>query len=58
MTVETLALTEDGDHTYVVVLAEDGLNRYYPFDKTPDWIPRPAAAWQAIVSELAAEVLA
>ena len=52
-------ITEDGDHTYVTVFAEDGLNRsYYPFDKTPDWVPRPTASWHAIVSELAAEVLA
>ena len=53
-------ITEDGDHTYVTVLAEDGLNRsyYQPFDKVPDWVPRPPAAWHAIVSELATEVLA
>ena len=53
-------ITEDGDDTYVVVLAEHGLNRsYWPDDEPiPDWIPRPAVAWQAIVSELAAEVLA
>ena len=51
-------ITEDGDHTYVTVFAEDGLNcSYYPFDETPDWVPRPTASWHAIVSELA-EVLA
>lgn len=52
-------ITEDGDHTCVTVFAEDCLNRsYYPFDETPDWVPRPTASWHAIVSELAAEVLA
>ena len=54
-------ITEDGDHiTYVTVFAEDGRNRSYypPFDKAPDWVPRPTASWHAIVSELAAEVLA
>ena len=53
-------ITGDGDHTYVTVLAEDGLNSSYypPFNTAPDWVPRPRAAWHAIVSELAAEVLA
>ena len=52
-------ITEDGDHTYVTVFAEGGLNRSYcpPFD-APDWVPRPPASWHAIASELAAEVLA
>lgn len=51
---------EDGDHTYVTLFAEDCLNRSYhqPFEKAPDWVPRPTASWHAIVSELAAEVLA
>ena len=54
------AITEEGDdHTYVTVFAEDGLKRSYrPFDKAPGWVPRPPASWHAIVSELAAEVLA
>ena len=55
------AFTEDGDlGDRAIVLAEHGLNRsYWPDDEPiPDWIPRPAVAWQAIVSELAAEVLA
>ena len=53
-------ITEEGDHTYVTVFAEDNLNRSYypPFDAAPDWVPRPPDSWHATVSELAAEVLA
>ena len=53
-------ITEEGDHTYVTVFTEGGLNLSYwpPFDKAPDWVPRPPAAWHAIASVLAAEVLA
>ena len=52
-------ITEEGDYTYVTVFAEDGLNRSYypPFDKAPNWVPRPPASWHAIVSELAAEII-
>ena len=52
-------ITEEGDCTFVTAFAEDGLNRsYYPFDKTPDWVPRPPDSWHATASELAAEALA
>ena len=51
-------ITEESDHTYTVVLAEDNMNRYYRPNHIPDWVPRPPAAWNALVSELAAEVLA
>lgn len=53
------AITEEDDHTYVTVFAEDFLNRSYWPDQIPDWVPRPPASWHAIVSDdLAAEVLA
>lgn len=51
-------ITEESDHTYTVVFAEDGRNRYYRPNHIPDWVPRPPAAWNATVSGLAAEVLA
>ena len=53
-------ITEDGGYTYATVFAADDMNRSYypPFVDAPDWVPRPPAAWHAIVSELAAEVLA
>ena len=51
-------ITEEGDHTYVTVFAEDGLNRTYWPSYPPDWVPRPPDSWHATVSELAAEVLA
>lgn len=53
-------ITEERDLTRALVYAEDGMNRsHYPDDdEIPDWVPRPATSWHAIVSELAAEVLA
>ena len=54
-------ITDGRDLTRAVVYAEDGMNRsYYPADDDPipDWVPQPAASWNAIVSDLAAEVLA
>ncbi len=51
-------ISEESDHTYTAVLAEDGMNRsYWPSPFIPDWVPQPPASWHAIVSELAAEVL-
>ena len=52
-------ITEERDLTRALVYAEDGMNRsYHPDDEIPDWVPQPAASWNAIVSDLAAEVLA
>ena len=47
------------DHTCAAVFAYDGGSRHYDMDDPiPDWVPQPPASWYAIVSDLAAEVLA
>ena len=52
-------ITDEGDDdTYVTVFAKGGLNRSFWPEVVPDWVPRPPASWHAIVSRLAAEVLA
>ena len=53
-------ITEERDLASVSISTDEGRYCTYhaPFDTLPDWVPRPTESWHAIVSELAAEVLA